>query len=221
MAVTFNAVAFSNNASFTMPTHSVGDLLIVLAYNFITNPTGGLINPGIPASGGSVPNWKILTNNAGNLNTDGTWSNSATVAYAVATSSSTTAGSWTNTSGGLIVSVSGHGSIPFGGYSEVGGQSSTNFTAPAIAMADTSGQSLLVHAVFDPNGGLTFTVPSGYTLRTATYNYGRLFTKDSSTSDGAATITKTGTNSGACYRSASLEICVEGAVKRSGFFAMF
>ena len=72
-------------SSITLPTHAVGDIIVIFAYR-----DGATAVPTNPTAGGTVPAWVDIDAAAG-ANT-----NSARSAYFVATATNHTSGTWTN-----------------------------------------------------------------------------------------------------------------------------
>ena len=193
-----------------IPSHSAGDLLIAIVGNF-TNTTA----PGKPSAGGTVPTWNIINNNAGDGYT------AMTTAYAVATGSNTTGGTWTNWDYTGCIVISGQADSPLGGHAEQGSSSTANIVTPSVTLSKTDGSSLLIHmgVYYSAYSGSTrFNAPpSGYTRggdwridaggHAETQNSAvniRYWTKNDTTSDGSATFTTV--SSVDSYRAATIEI---------------
>lgn len=190
-AVTYSAAAIANGSSVTVgiPTHAVGDLIVMCAYSAIPGTT----DITKPSASGTVPAW---------VDTSGTSTYKMRVAYFVATATNTTSGTWALPGGGFLaaVVVKGQGSSPIGGNSTyVTGTNQTAIDAPSVTMSKTDGSSLILHfaAVFTNAASTTLSsAPAGYTTK-LDYGYGgslpadpvfRIAVKDSSTSDGSVTI---------------------------------
>lgn len=208
--------------SFSNP--SVGDLVVAFAYRSRNTGTEveTTVAPTVPSAGGTVPQWNTLTNNTGNGFLY--QSNSMTVAWTKLTATNNTEGNWSDSSFVTFVLISGHDSTtPIGGYAEQGGSDTTNLTAPSVTMSKTDGNSLLLHCTAWRSTSATFgSAPSGYTSRytrsgTATSSDIRVFTKNTTTSDGS--VTQTVSPSIRVYRAATVEVVAPSA--QSGFFAMF
>ena len=198
MAVAFKATNSIVNPGTTIavPTHAPGDLLLVIAVNQTTNTA-----PSVPATGATVPAYVTVSAATGQNNT------AVTIAYAVATSSSHTSGTWTNATRIYIVSFTGQSQgYPIGGWVETGSTTQTQMTAPEITMLDTTGQSAILHLLVKVGGTTSWTTtpPSGYTYRT-TGSTGRLLTKDSTTTDGSVSVDVT-SSAVTAYRGVSVEI---------------
>lgn len=207
MAVTYKGSNGSRASStVTIPTHAVGDIIIIYCDSAGT----------VPSAGGTVPTWTSIINDS-----------VAKVYYAVATATNHTSGTWTSASVMMSVVLSGQKSSPAGGSatSNTGSGTSPN-TAPSITLSNTDGSSAILHFItgYDSatmTGGAWSTAPSGYTSRVSqnnnTFNYGyRLLTKDTTTSDGSVGQAFTGVMDR--QSRASVEIL---AAPTSGFFAMF
>lgn len=180
--------AASGTTSATMPTHAVGDLIVVWS-----------IQGTAPAAGGTVPSFTTISGGSGQ-----------TIGYAVATATNHTTGTWTSSSQ-LIAVVLRAASI--GGYNFAFTSGTTSsVTAPAITQVDTSGNAVLLHflGTFGSSSGRTWSVaPTGYTSRLTVSpplnNFGvRLITKNITTTDGAVTNSLSATT--ASQYSATLEV---------------
>lgn len=115
--------------SANLPTHQAGDLIIAFAYR-----DGSTAAPGIPTS----PAWVPIDNPTGANTT------SAVTAYFVATSSSTTTGTWSNATAVIFVVYRGAlTASPIGGHAVTGG-SSTTVTYPALTMALSDASSWVI-----------------------------------------------------------------------------
>lgn len=204
MALTYQGSASSVTNTVTLPTHAVGDLIVI--YN--------LGETTAPSAGGTVPTWTAIGTDA---TPQGMW-------YAVATATNHTSGTWAAAMSLIAVVLRGQAANPVGGYAFGTSGGTSSVTAPSITLGDSSGASQILHFL-TAYGGFTArtwsSAPSGYTARTSItvpgYGFGcRLLTKDTTTSDGTATNSLSGsvTNTYA----ASLEI---KGTKTSAFFAMF
>lgn len=202
--------------SVTLPTHAIGDIIIVGAWNGVSTTT-----PAPPAAGGTVPAWVDIDANAGSVGT------AMRTVYFVATATNHTTGTWTNTTEiGAIVIRGQNVATPFGGHAESGGTAASS-TAPAVTMTQTDGTSMLLHWHGHQSvGGAWPAAPAGYT-RQITVNQGVanglvLNTKNVTTSDGSIVQTIAGASS-VGYHGATIEILVAGAVATNTnlFFSMF
>jgi hypothetical protein len=186
-----------------LPTHQVGDLLVVHGFS-----DGSTIMPGSPAGGsGTVPAWLDVPNCA----QAGANGCSSHTIYAFATATNHTSGNWSNLQG-LIAAVvrNALAASPFGGTAESGSTAAGSATAPAVTMSRTDGSSMLLHFM-GHRSGIGFTAwdaaPAGYTQQAALVSSTGvcLITKDDTTSDGSVTQTMNGTfNNG--YRGATVEV---------------
>lgn len=132
----------TGNGSVTIPSHQTGDIIVIWAMCVLTGGTGGsAVQP--PSSGGSVPSWNILnTATASNC--------AAKLAYAVASGSGDTSGTWTNSTAdpiGLVAMVfrGASSSTPIGGHGTDSGTSTNTVSAPGVSMAQTDGTSALAY----------------------------------------------------------------------------
>jgi hypothetical protein len=194
--VNFIGVNTSSSATVTIPTHQIGDIIIIWGYR-----GNGNVAFTKPSAGGTVPAWVDIDNNAG-ANT-----NVSRCVYFVATATNTTSGSWTSVGLLYAVVLRGQNASPIGGHAEAGSTATGSATAPSVTMSRTDGTSMLLHFI---GQRATFTwnaSPAGYTQR-ATFSPGStaiLLSKDVTTSDGSVTNTNSnGTNVG--YRGQTVEI---------------
>lgn len=206
MAVTYKDSASAAATSVTLPAHEIGDLILIFAWRSVSNTP-----PSQPSASGTVPTWTTISANTGSGST------SMRVAYTVTTAKNTTSGTWTNAQMVTAVVLSAQAISPIGGNAEAGIAAGTSWTAPAITLSDTSGNSMILHLV---NGGSTQTfsaAPSGYTAQfsySTTSGSVRVLTKNVTTTDGSVTQTVNTSNSG---RAASIEILSP----KPNFFAFF
>lgn len=171
--VVFKGASFTNTGnSLALPTHATGDLILIFAVapweNAITKP----------AAGGTIPSWttSFASGTGGEFYMH--------IAWAVATASDRTSGTWTNGYGMQAAVLSGQDSIsPIGGRSTNWGYSQT--AAPALALSKTDGSSQVLQfcSVINATFGDTFS-SAGYTARQggSSGSYHRLVTKNVPTS---------------------------------------
>lgn len=186
------------SSSVAIPTHSIGDLIVIFTLNPFTTTA-----PTAPSAGGTVPAWNYI-DNANSASGSG-----CTTAYFKATATNTTTGSWTNASHIIAVVVRNqNASSPIGGHASQGGSSATT-TAPAVTMTHTDGSSVLLHFHGHSNLGASGwdAAPTGYT-RGATSGSGfqsgtALNYKNITTSDGS--VGQTG-GQNTSYAAATVEI---------------
>lgn len=190
--------AAAASSSVTIPTHSIGDLIVIFAFNpFATTA------PTAPSAGGTVPSWNYIDNaNSGS-------GSGCTTAYFKATATNTTSGTWSGASHVMAVIVRNqNSSSPIGGHAQQAGSSATT-TAPSVTMTHTDGSSVLLH--FHGHSNLSSTgwdaAPTGYT-RGATSGSAfqpatALNYKNITTSDGS--VGQTG-GQNTSYAAASVEI---------------
>ena len=187
-AVTFSALTSSSSNTVTLPTHAVGNIIIIVATSSVQDPT-------VPTASGTVPTWVNIQN--GSATPDGFDIVYFRVYYGIATATNHTSGTWSgSTTMSAAVFTGNKTSSPIGGKNKsttASPGSTTTITAPSITLTDTSGRSAIIQNWFlssptlDP-ASTSSSVPSGYTLRNATY--GQAFaTKDVTTSDGTADLT--------------------------------
>lgn len=185
--------------SITLPTHAVGDIIVIYAYRGASTTT-----PTKPSAAGTVPAWVDVDN------TTGANSNSSRVAYFVATATNHTSGTWTNATDLAVIVLRGQAASPIGGHAE-SGSSGTTLTAPSVTLTKTDGSSVLLH--FYGVAAITAwgSAPTGYTRRAAETAIAVdgttgvcLNTKDSTTSDGS--VSQSATIGTTAYRGASVEV---------------
>jgi hypothetical protein len=186
-------VNIAQAATVTIPTHAVGDLIIIFAYRGSRSATA----PTQPSAGGTVPTWT-------SVDTSTTGINSSRVSRTIAVATNHTSGTFTNASTMMAIVISGaNATTPVGGHSVTDNAGGQNMATTSITMSDTSGASLILNLFAGGDSINTFTstwgsAPSGYTLVNSAVASNRgicLNTKNSSTSDGAATQT-TGNSGG-------------------------
>ncbi|OHT47971.1 hypothetical protein [Mycobacteroides chelonae] len=190
--------AAAASSSVAIPAHSIGDLIVIFAFNpyATTAPTK-------PSAGGTVPNW-VYIDNANSASGSG-----CTTAYFKATATNTTTGTWSNASHIQAVVVRNQNtSSPVGGHAKQAGSSATT-TAPSVTMSHTDGSSVLLHFHGHSNLGASGwdAAPAGYT-RGATSGTGfqpgtALNYKNITTSDGS--VGQTG-GQNTSYAAATVEI---------------
>ncbi len=195
-------IAASANAgsSVTIPTHQVGDEIVLCGYNpYSTNA------PTKPSAGGTVPNWDYI-DNAPSASGSG-----ISTACFTATATNTTSGTWSNAGHMIAVVLRAHNPAdPIGGHASQGGSSSGPSPAPAITLDHTDGSSMVLE--FHGHSNLASTgwdsAPAGYTRRAASGSaFGPglvLNTKDSSTSDGS--VSQLGGQNFSNYAGAAVEV---------------
>jgi len=180
---TVSLVGSNANAgsSVTIPTHQVGDLIVIFAFNPFTTSA-----PTKPSAGGTVPDFTYIDNaNSGS-------GSGCTTAYFKATATNTTSGTWSSPSH-MIAAVlrDQHASSPIGGHAQQGGSSATS-TAPSVTLTHTNGSSVLLYFHGHSNLGASGwdAAPTGYTRQAASgsgfQSASALNTKNVTTSDGSA-----------------------------------
>lgn len=196
VSVTYVSSA-GNNAtvtSITLPTHAVGDLILIFAYN----GTGTM--PARPAAGGTVPTWLDIDVGT-SLN-----NNALRVCMAIATANNHTSGTWTNGSQfGVIVLRSAYAASPVGGHGVA--STATDPSAPAVTMRTNDGTDQIIHFM-GVRTAVTWPTVAGYTKR-VDINPGlgtglAIYTKNVTTTDGVLTFTTPTT--GGTYN-ATVEVC--------------
>lgn len=193
-----NAATASSNVSVAIPTHAVGDLIVVFVFR--NGDTSAIT---VPTAGGTVPSWTTIYNSGG-ANTC-----SAGVFYHVATANNHTTGTWANGHGIVVVVISGQkASGPIGGTAAAGGVAANQAVAPAVTMTNTDDTSLLLY-FFGQRSATAWsaTPPAGFIrLADATSAIGRVCanSKIDTTSDGSSTQASTTGSTG--YWGATVEV---------------
>lgn len=185
------AAAAANNI--TLPTHAVGDIIVIWAYR-----DGNANVAAKPTAGGTVPSWVDISSATGAA------SNSARSAYFVATANNHTSGTWTNATGMVAIVLRGQGTTPIGGFLQSGGTGTNTAQAPAITLTNSDGSSVLLEFYGHRTVTAWSAAPAGYTRQASVATEVALNTKDSTTSDGAISQANTAVSSG--YRGEQIEI---------------
>jgi len=194
--VTIKGANGAQATSVTIPSHAVGDLILIFAVRAST------ALPGKPAASGTVPAWVDI-----DASVQGSGYNVRT-AYYVATATNHTSGAWASSTAVAAVVLSGqNASNPIGGHASNGYTASAGaYPAPAVTMSNTDGSSQLISYAFQAYAVFnSWTVPGGYTsLITANYS-AACASKDDTTSDGSVPFTyRTQSQPGGA---AQVEIC--------------
>ncbi|QRY55208.1 hypothetical protein JVX95_30840 [Mycolicibacterium septicum] len=196
-SVSFIGANGSQTTSVTIPTHQVGDLIVIFA------AASNSAVPTAPSAGGTVPAWATVDSGATTIG--------VRTATFVATATNHTSGTWGSTGMMLAVVLRGQAASGYiGGHARSGGGGSSTPSAPSVTMVNTDGTSVLLHFYSNPQISGTWSSPaSGYTNQVAIGTTNQkgvcLNTKDVTTSDGSVT---QGPAAGLLgYGSASIEIC--------------
>lgn len=197
--VSFVGANGNASSSVTIPTHQIGDLIVLFAYNpFATSA------PTKPSAGGTVPDYTYIDNA-----NSGSGSGCAT-AYFKATATNTTSGSWGSASHMIAVVIRDqNASSPIGGHARAAGTGASS-TAPSVTLTHTDGSSVLLH--FHGHASLGAggwdAAPAGYTRQassgSAFVSASAFNTKNVTTTDGS--VAQTGGQSGQNYAAATVEI---------------
>lgn len=194
-------------STITLPTHAIGDVIILCAYTYVNNTP-----PTKPTAGGTVPAWVDIDANTG------TFSNSMRTVYFVATATNHTSGTWSDTIFLGAIVLRGQGSPPVGGHADGGGFTGSSI-APAVTMTRTDGSSVLIHFHGGELADPWAAAPAGYTRRASAVSGGAglcFNTKDTTTSDGSVVQAFGGGGQG--NRGATVEILAPGAPQRPSVF---
>ena len=185
--------AVSATTSVAIPTHAVGDLIVIWAYNGNSNTA-----PTKPAAAGTVPAYVDIDNNVG------VSTNASRTAQFVATATTTTSGIWAGATSMIAAVLHGQDINPIGGHAEAGATDGSNSVAPAVTLTRTDGSSSLLHFFGVPVTTTWGSAPVGYTTK-ANDTFSLLATKNSSAVDGSVTYSHSLLGS-ARYRGASIEV---------------
>lgn len=160
MAITVPSTPAAVGASsITLPTHAVGDLIAIFAFNTTTT------TPTKPSAGGTVPAWVDIDANAGANSVA-----SRTVQF-IATATNHTSGTWTNTQALAAIVLRGvNATTPIGGHSETGAAGQSSPTSPNVTMTNTDGTSMLLNFYGHDNMGTWASPPGGYTQQATAIN---------------------------------------------------
>jgi hypothetical protein len=123
------AQASAAATSVAIPTHQVGDLIVVSAR--------GTVAPSVPAAGGTVPAWTTIQSSA-------QFSIALTVVAFVATATNHTTGTFTNAThiGVLVLRPAAGKKLGFGASSVGGANNATTLIYPALTLQAVDGTSL-------------------------------------------------------------------------------
>lgn len=196
MAATLIAGASAAATSVAIPTHQVGDLLVVCAYRGSTATV-----PTVPTAGGTVPTWGAIDSASGS-------SNAIITRAAVATATNHTTGTWTNANEIAVLVIRGQDTTWLGGHAVSAGSGGSsggaNIASASTTLTDSTGSSLLLYFWGIRSASSWGSAPAGQTRATTS---DRLVcnTKDDSTSDGSLNQGVT-TPTSQSYRSAIIEV---------------
>ena len=129
MTVSFVGAQGNAGTTVTIPTHQVGDLILIFAYRDASNTA-----PSTPAAGGTVPTWTLI-------GSDGANTNSTNFRYAVATATNTTSGTWTNATDLICLVYRG---ARVGASAGTGANNTTTINYPALTLQRTDNSSWVV-----------------------------------------------------------------------------
>lgn len=158
----------------------VGDIIVMFVARYNSNSL-----PSKPAAGGTVPTWVDINVTTASLGS------SARAAYAVATATNHTSGTWSSATDFAVIVLRGQdATTPIGGQSKSFGNAVSAANAPSITLDRTDGTSAIVVAYFSDWAQSWGAAPTGYTRRAAENNVTSggvcLNTKDDTTSDGSS-----------------------------------
>lgn len=192
-ALSWQGAASAAATSVAIPTHAVGDIIVLFAFR-----NGSSAGVSAPAAGGTVPTWI-------SLQSPSTTGISGQGSYFVATATNHTTGTWTNATLVAVGVVRGqHPSSPIGGNNNnATGTATADCPGAAITLADSSGASFILALIGAGTPQVAFnTAPSGWTRRTTTNPTPGsapgicINTKDTTTSGAAVTQSNGGSATG-------------------------
>lgn len=185
------------STSIAIPAHVAGDLIVIWAFR-----DGSTTPPTKPTAGGTVPSFTTVDGPTGAN------SCSAICAWAFATGTTDTSGTWTNATG-ISVEVwrGADANSPIGGHAQSGASvaSGANIVIPAITLQDPTGASAILAFAGHRNVTAWNAPPAGYTQRSQVATEVEAVTKDTTTSDGTFNVTCTASATGGA-RMEQLEI---------------
>lgn len=195
IAVQIKGSASAAATSVTFPTHQPGDTIVLFPFN-----NASVTIPGAPAAAGTVPAWNSIASAPGNTC-------AAALFYFTATASNHTSGTWTNTTGMVVVVLRGSYTltVPYGGEAvALSSASASQVVSPSVTMSKTDGTSALLYFYGHRTVTAWSAAPTGCTQLTKVDTSVVCNSKTDSTSDGAITQGLTATAVGSM--SAVLEI---------------
>lgn len=184
--------------SVTLPTHAVGDLIILGVWH-----DGFNVVATTPSAGGTVPAWVDIDPGATGSNC------SLRTARFTATATNHTSGTWTGADTMIAIVLRGQAASPVGGHAEDGSVAATS-AAPSVTLTKTDGTSVILRFHGHRQAGTWPAAPSGYTRQAAASvdslgNGLCLNTQDTTTSDGSVDQI-TGRATSDDYQGATVEI---------------
>lgn len=189
MAVSYIGYAGNTGTSVTIPTHQVGDWLLVFAYNDSSNTV-----PTLPSG------WTSIIGSGAN-------NNAVRLAFKVATATNDSSGTWTNAYS-VECQVYRDATI---GASAVGGGTTTTLQFPALTLQNTDSTSWVARFGGNvDNNSLSSGTLSGYTKRSSTDTGGYTVGFDSNGTLGSspAAANLSGESPQTAWRAVSVEIKV-------------
>ncbi len=183
-------------SSITLPTHAVGDTILIFAYRDGSNTPAT-----VPTAGGTVPAW-VLIEGGSQANT-----NAQLTYYFIATATNHTSGTWTNATGMAAIVFRAHASAPIGLHAQ-GGSAANGASITVTDFAATP--TLDGNSQFVTFGGYRTvtawgTPPSGYTNQANVSTECFINTQDTTTSQGGYNQPTTQTGNGG-YRTVVVEV---------------
>lgn len=161
MAIRFLGGAATTSTSVTIPAHRPGDLIIIFAFN------SGNTLPSVPTATATTPTWTVAGSDSGN--------NTASVlAYAFATGSNHTTGTWTNAT--RIWAIPVRNVADFGAVAGNSASSSNSINYPALTPQNRNGTSVICAFGAHSLGGSTTGIddpPTGLTRYFAANTFSR------------------------------------------------
>lgn len=192
MSISYINSAAAAATSVAIPTHQIGDLIVVFAYR-----NGNNTPPTQPAAGGTVPTWNTIGSSGANTN-------SSIISYAFATATNTTTGTWTNATQIHVLIYRCVADI--GASAGAGANNTTTVNYPALTLQNANGTSWVIGVAGHRTASNVESAPSGMTNRTSSGTGPESATHDTNGGDAAWTSTNVTVNASGAYRSWVVEL---------------
>lgn len=195
MSISYINSAAAAATSVAIPTHEIGDLIVVFAYR-----SGNNTPPTQPAAGGTVPTWNTIGSSGANTN-------SSIISYAFATATNTTTGTWTNATQIHVLIYRCVASI--GASAGAGANNTTTVNYPALTLQNQNGTSWVIGAAGHRTASNVESAPAGtpaMTNRTSSGTGPESATHDTNGRVTAWNSTNVTVNASGAYRSWVVEL---------------
>lgn len=193
MAITFIGANQVAGTSVSIPAHQAGDLILMFAYR-----SSSATAPSVP--GGGTGPWTTVNSSGGNTN-------SAVVAYRIATGPGTTSGTWTNATHLHVSVYRGASQTNPIGTTAVTGAANSTIVVPGLTLQRSDGTSVVWNAHGHRSASTNIAAPSGMTRRSKQGSSG-VQSQVSSTPGPVSSFSSSNVTAGSSsgWRSISLEI---------------